>query len=125
MNPIYIWSTPKDARHSVRVICDEEGLSVSDKNIICACIQQESGFKIDAVGPYNKNGTRDFGICQFNDGVNAHGQAYWIGYGATFGSIDEVLENPEKCVRVMIKQFKAGHLNWWASYSSGAYKKWL
>ena len=51
----YDWSNPISARHSVRVLCDEEGLPTvsnisvngkfySAKDIICACIQQESEF---------------------------------------------------------------------------------
>lgn len=56
------WSTPLNARHSVRVMCDNAGMSVVDKNILCACVQQESGFIPSAVGKPNNNGTRDWGI---------------------------------------------------------------
>ena len=121
----YFWGTKKDTRHSIRVICDEMGLTVADKNLICACIQQESGFKPLAIGPKNKNGTTDYGLAQFNDGKNKKGQAYWIGKGADFKDIGEVLTNPEKNVRIMIREFKKGNLKYWASYTSGAYKKWL
>jgi hypothetical protein len=112
----YLWDTPGRACHSVRVICDEMGLSVADKNLICQVINAESGFKIQAKN-INKDGTGDYGICQFN--------SYWyIGPGKPIASIDEALNNPEKCVRVMIKQFKAGRLKDWCAYSSGAYLKY-
>src|SRR5689334_6112605 len=44
--PTYLlWDTPEHARHSVRVLCDEEGLSVKDKNDLCATIGAESGWQ--------------------------------------------------------------------------------
>lgn len=119
------WNIPEVARHNVRVMCDKAGLSLISKNIITACIKQESDFLPNAVGKPNSNGTRDWGICQFNDGHNAHGIPYWIGEGADFPSTEYVLAYPEHCVRVMIREYKNGHINWWASYSTGAYKKWL
>lgn len=121
----YLWDTKENSRHSVRVICDEEGLTVQEKNIICACIQQESQFNPKAIGKPNFNGTKDYGLCQYNDGKNKKGQAYWIGPGAVFKDINEVLNNPEKNVRIMVQQYKAGNIKYWASYSTGAYKKWL
>lgn len=123
--PKYLWDTKESARHSIRVICDEEGLNVTDKNVICACIQQESNFNPKAVGKPNSNGTIDYGLCQFNNGHNKSGVPFWIGPGATFSSIEEVLNNPEKNVRVMIDEFKHGRLSLWSSYSTGAYKKFL
>lgn len=120
-----LWDTPEKARHSVRVICDEEGLSVKDKNILTACVQVESGFDPQAIGKHNSNGTRDWGISQFNDGKNAQGVPYWIGEGAAFSSTDEVLNNPEKCIRLMCKMWLARKQYLWSSFQSGAYKKYL
>jgi len=113
--PKYEWDTPEKARHSFRVICDEEGLSVTDKNKLCQVLNCESGFKINA---YNDNGkTKDWGICQYND--------YWyIGQGKPIASVEEALSNPEKCVRVFISQFKKGRLKDWVCYSSGKYKNY-
>src|ERR1035437_3694696 len=116
-----LWDTPLNARHSVRVMCDNAGMAIADKNILCACVEQESGFLPGAIGKPNSNGTRDWGICQFNDGKNASGVPFWIGPGAYFTSTDEVLSNPEKCVGEMIAQYKLGHISWWASYTSGEY----
>lgn len=113
------WSTPQEARHSVRVLCDDLGLSVADKNTICAVISCESGFNTKAV---NKNSdarqSTDYGICQYN--------SFWyIGEGKPIASIDEALNNPEKCVRVMINQFKKGQLRDWVCYSSGKWVNYL
>lgn len=116
VKPKYIWSSPKDACHSVRVICDEEGINVADKNLICQTINCESGFNIKAIH-INKNSSGDYGICQINN-------YYWIGEGKVFPSIEYVLENPEECVRWMIKQWKAGHQNWWICYKSEKYKNY-
>ena len=112
-NPTLLWETPKQAFHSVRVMCDKMGLNYEQKNEICYTIWGESEFHIKAIGKPNKNGTKDYGLCQYNDGRNAKGIPFWIGKGATFASIDEVLTNPEKCVRVMIQTYKAGYIGWW------------
>lgn len=120
-----IWDTPKQAYHSYRVLCDELGATFEQKEKLCAMVYQESEFKRGVVGKLNKNGTRDYGLCQFNNGT-IKGVPLWIGEGATFSSIEEVLNNPEKCARVMIKTcINEGHWNWWCSYSSGEYKKHL
>ncbi len=122
----YDWSTPEKARHSVRVICDEHGLSLKLKNIVTACIMQESQFNPKAISPKNKNGTRDWGIVQINDGGNHLGVPYWIGPTRLFENTQEVLDNPEKGVRFMAKETKKyGYPKWWSSYSTGAYKKWM
>lgn len=128
----YDFSTPKKAWHASRVIMDEMGLTgvidqvtgVPAKDLLCSCIYQESAFIPTAVGKPNSNGTKDYGLCQYNNGTYK-GKALWIGPGAVFKDINEVLTNPEKNVRVMVKEYKAGHLKYWASYSTGANKKWL
>lgn len=119
--PKYLWDTPEHARHSVRVICDEEGLSVDDKDLICHVINCESGFKTSArkvnVDRNGKAVSTDYGICQMN--------SYWyIGANRPIKTIDEAVNDPEKCVRVMIKRFKEGGLRDWVCYSSGLYKKY-
>ena len=111
-------------RHNVRVLCDLAGLALYDKNVITACIEQESDFDPQAIGKPNANGTIDYGICQFNNG-ELHGVPLWIGEGAYFTSTDEVLRDPTKCVNEMIAQYKLGHINWWSSYSTGAYLKFM
>lgn len=119
--PKYDWSTPTAARHSVRVICDEEGLTVDLKNTLTACVQQESQFKNSAIGRNIKNGkvlSTDWGICQVND-------YYHCGPGKTFPSAAYVVANPDAAVRWMARMFKAGQAKLWVSYTSGAYKKYL
>lgn len=116
------FSTPKTAYHSVRVLCDEAGLTLQEKNLLCAVIFQESRFDNRALNR-NKDASgrvrsTDFGIAQIND--------YWhIGPLKTFPSVDYVLKNPDKVVQWMIRQYKAGRLHLWVAYSSGAYKQWL
>lgn len=122
---IYSWGTPKDAWHSVRVICDEMGLTYAQKNIVCACIYQESRFLTNPKPNQNKDPktglvwSTDYGIVQVND-------HFHIGPGKDFPSVQYVLDNPEKCVRWMVGIMKAtGRLQPWSSYTSGAYLEWL
>lgn len=115
------WDTKEDARHSVRVMCDNAGLSVREKNIICAVIQAESNFDINAINKNIQGGkvmSTDWGICQIND-------YYHIGTGKFFTSVDEVLTVPEKSVSFIIQQYKLGNLTWWIAYRNGSYKKYL
>lgn len=123
--PALIWDTQKDAWHSVRVLCDEMGLTYAQKNIVCACIFQESRFRVNPKPNENidpKTGqvwSTDYGIVQVND-------HFHIGPGKDFPSVEYVIANPEKCVRWMISVMKeTGKLQPWSSYSTGAYLEWL
>lgn len=138
--PVLSFATAKDAFLSTRMICDELGVSLARnvmvngkayqaKDIICACIMQESGFlnrKKDGspVKYENKDAdtgevwSTDWGIVQIND--------YWnIGKGKPFPSVQYVLDHPERCVRWMVQMYLAGKLNLWSSYKGGHYKQWL
>ena len=123
--PKYEWGTKAQARLSVRRICDESYLTLYDKNLITAVIQAESDFDSKKISPRNSNGTRDYGIAQFNDGKNAQGVPYWIGEGADFKDPIEVLNDPEKCVKVMIREYKRRNLRYWVAYKTGAYLKYM
>lgn len=120
--PEYLWDTYENSRHSVRVLCDLMGLTLAEKNLICACIEQESHFNNNAVcRNKNKAGvvtSSDWGICQIND-------YYQTGKGLFFKDADDIVKNPEKAVRFMINMYKAGKLRLWVSYSSGAYLKYM
>lgn len=133
--PTYLWDTAANAQHSIRVICDEEGLTfnmqyglASTKNILLACIQIESGFmnyrpdgtpvKHNNLGMNSIVTSTDWGICQVND-------YFHIGAGKDFPSVEYVLANPEKCVRWMAKLFMAGKASLWSSYKGGGFKKFL
>lgn len=115
--PKYLWDTPEHAKHSVRVICDEFGFTLEQKNTMCATIMCESGFHIDAVNHNMSNGriaSTDYGICQWNDF-----------YHATEITPNEALNNPQKAVRLMCQYWKRGQRDLWIAYKSGAYKKYL
>lgn len=129
--PTYLWDTKEHARHSVRVICDEMGLTVQQKNDLCATVGAESGWqsyyltglkKGQPVKRENKKGgivwSTDWGISQINDW-------YHIGKGKEFPSVEYVLNNPEAVIRWMCKMWKAGHADWWIAYKSGAYRAYL
>lgn len=118
----YPWDSQKHNWHNVRVICDKMGLTYNEKNVICACIYQESWFTTEAVNRNrNKQGkimSTDWGIVQIND--------YWhIGKNKSFPSVDYVINNPDECVKWMVKMYLNGRLSMWVSYSSGAYVRWL
>lgn len=115
------WTTQKGAYHAVRVTCDDKGLTLDEKNLICACIFQESRFYNKAKCENKKDGkvwSTDWGICQIND--------YWqVGVGKPFSSAQEIVDNPQKAVEFMISMYKSRNLKAWVSYSSGAYETWL
>ncbi len=117
------WDTIEGAHHNVRAVCDLEGLSWNEKQILTACVKVESAFNINA-RHINHDGkgnilSTDFGIVQIND-------YYHIGSEKDFPSIEYVLDNPEACVRWMCHYYKThGNLNAWVSYSAGLYKQYL
>lgn len=118
----YPWDGPVHNWHNVRVLCDEAGLTPEEKNLISACIYQESRFDNNAVN-HNRSASgailsTDYGICQVND-------YYHIGAGKDFPSLDYVLGKPAQVVAWMIGMYKNGMLKQWVSYSSGAYKQWI
>lgn len=132
VKPKYDWSDAAKSKNSVRIICDEEGLSSQSMNIdgvqyktvdvICAVIQQESQFNNKAINK-NRNAqgvvlSTDWGICQIND-------YYHVGPGKAFSSVPDIVDNPDKAVRFMIKMHKQRLLKLWVAYSSGAFKKYL
>ncbi len=114
----YGWDTKEKARKSVRMICDEEGLSLKDKNLITAVIDCESGFNPKAVNQ-NSDARKsvDYGIAQLN--------SYWYIEKMKLVTKDQALNDPEFCIRLVIKRFKAGFLKDWVCYSKGYYKKHL
>lgn len=119
--PKYLWNTKENTRRSVRTICDEEGLTVEQKNTLTATIQCESGFNTKAVNQNKKDGkvmSTDFGICQINS-------YYHIGVGKSFPTSDFVINNPEACVRWMCKMWKAGKADLWVCHSKKMYLKYL
>lgn len=123
-DPVLLWDTPAHAYHSTRVICDNVGLTYEQKNILCQCVMQESGFLTNPRPNQNKDPktgkvwSTDWGIVQVNDHYN-------IGPNKAFPSVQYVLDNPDKCIEWMAKIYKeTGALKPWVSYTSGVYKRW-
>lgn len=121
VQPKYVWDSPEASKHSFRVICDEEGLNWGEKNLLCAVLMAESGFKMSAVNE-NRNAkgevtSRDWGIYQFND--------YWYIEKMHLITIEQAKNDPEFGARLFIKRYKAGFLKDWVGYISGAYKLYL
>jgi len=101
---------------------DEFNLSRADKDLLCAVIMAESGFKPSAVNRNRSESGKvlstDWGLCQIND-------HYHIGPGKSFETVEQVVSKPELSVRFMVKQYRAGNLNWWIAYKNGSYRKYL
>lgn len=117
--PKYLWDTRENAKHSVRVICDEEGLKVWEKNLIDAVICAESGYdtKIIRKNVHGNSISYDYGICQLN--------SYWYIEKGKLVTKWQALNDPEFCVRLIIKRYRKGFLKDWVAYTSGSYKKFL
>ncbi len=136
----YVFDTPTEAEHSVRLLCDAEALSWEQKNELAGTIWGESRFKnfkedgtplvhlnyeehedgtfiLDAEGNKILSST-DYGLCQIND-------HYHIGAGKDFPSVDYVMQNPRKVVEWMINMYKAGKINLWDAHLNGSYKNYI
>lgn len=115
--PLLLWDTKENVRHSVRLICDDEGLTVKQKNELCATVQCESGFNTKAVNKNMNDGkvtSVDYGLCQWNN--------YWHGKEI---SPTDAMNDPEKAVRLMCKYWKEGQAKQWVCFSKDMYKQYL
>lgn len=126
-------------------MCDNAGLSLvpsvnidgklyTPKDILCACVEQESGFRnfkqgsttIPLTHKNYKNGvlsSTDWGMFQINDYWHIKGcgkAAPW-----DFPSVDYVINNVPAVAQFMIDCYKAGELDLWDSYLLGGFKKYL
>lgn len=122
---IYLWDNPTNVRHSVRVLCDEMGMTLEQKNTMCATIGAESvGYNTQAVNRNfvtNAQGIKvlastDWGLCQWNDYYHGSEIAPQV-----------ALQDPEAAVRLMGHYWKLGELyrTWWVAYKNGSYKQYL
>ncbi len=113
--PRYDWSTPLAARISFRMLCDDAHLSISEKNLLCSVLQCESGFNVNAIN-HNKDGTTDYGICQYN--------SYWYIEKMKLITQEQAMHDPEFACKLFIQRYKQGFLKDWVCYSSGNYKNY-
>ena len=84
-----------------------------NEQVFCAVIEAESSWNPNAK-LVNKNGTTDFGLCQFN--------SYWY---RDLITPEQALNDPEFAIELMAKMFQQGRENDWIAYRSGSYKKYL
>lgn len=84
-----------------------------DVDVFVAVIWAESGMNPRAVNR-NKNGTTDFGICQFND--------YWY---KDIISPYEALHNPVLAIHTMAQQWEKGRQKDWIAYRNKSYLQYL
>lgn len=98
----------------VRIICRWEELSEKETDLIVAVIYAESGMNPKAINK-NRDGTTDYGLCQYNS-------KWYIGKYLT---IDEALNDTDKCVKIMIRRYREGALNDWYGYRHGSYVNFL
>ena len=112
LNSIVYWLTKRKMKAMVKRLCLEEGLTQAETRLIMSVIDCESGF--DPWATHRNNGTCDWGICQYND--------Y---YYRSLIYPDVALKDPERAVRLMIKQYRKGKLKDWVCYKGGYYKDYL
>jgi len=84
-----------------------------DAEAFLATIECESGFNPNAIN-HNKDGTKDLGICQFND--------YW--YKSVISPHD-ALHDPEKALHTMAKMWQEGRAEDWVCYKTKRYLRYL
>ena len=102
----YDFGNPEAAKKSVALICDEEKLSPFWKERLLATMNHESGFKPRAEH-INTDNSKDCGIAQFSE------RYYLKEYKMT---CEEAKQQPEKCSRIMARNFKNGRASNWNSY---------
>ena len=95
---------------SARKIAKTHGI---DEDIFAAVLYCESGMNPKAVNR-NKNGTIDYGICQFND--------YWY---KDIISPEVALNQPEAALNIMAKMWEKGRQSDWICYRNKRYISWL
>lgn len=105
---------PDDLKDPLRVMvyqkCVAAGLTPNMILDLFGTIEGESGFNPNCV---HANGdTTDYGICQLN--------SYWYLTPNNMTG-QEAIDNPDKCVDIMIRSWQAGRQNDWIAYRSGGY----
>lgn len=99
----YLWDTKESIRHSMRVIGDEFGMSVIQKDLLCDICQCESQFNIRAK-LVNSPTSIDRGLFQWNNRYHPE-------------ITDVIAYDPEKATRLACKAIlnKQAHALWSAS----------
>lgn len=99
----------------VQGLCNEENVTPEMAAEIQAVVWAESGHN-QWCENINKDGTGDYGIAQLN--------SYW--YLAPNKMTPEDAKNdPARCIKIMIRSFKAGRADDWIARRNGGYKVFL
>lgn len=88
-------------------VCIEEGLFPSMTKDLLATVYGESGFNPECVNPQSL----DYGVAQFS------ARYYLKEYKM---SPQEAIDNPEKCLRIMARNFRGGRQSNWVAYKGRA-----
>lgn len=113
--PSTAWAAyPDDQKDQLRVMvykkCVAANLTQNQILNLFGTIEGESGFNPNCV---HANGdTTDFGLCQLN--------SYWY-LDPNNMTGQQAIDNPDKCVDIMIRSWQAGRQNDWIAYRSGGY----
>lgn len=102
-------------------ICKEQKLIQEDINILAAIITAESNWNARAVN-YNRGGTVDYGLVQWNN--------YWSWTREQIIHPNIALNNPRVAIEKMIEIFKQNGygkngLGRWTTYRTGIYLRYL
>ncbi len=102
--PKYLWNNVPNIRHSMRVIGDEYGMTVHQKDLLCDICGCESGFDIHAKLINNPRSV-DRGLFQWNNLYHPE-------------ITDAIAYDPEKATRLACKAIlnRQAHQLWSASY---------
>lgn len=101
------WGNKDEVRHSIRVICDQEGMTPLQKDAICEVCKCESGFVLTAKR-VNSPRSVDRGLFQWNN--------YWHPE-----ITDAIAYDPEKATRLCCKAVKNGKIK---TYWSASMRCW-
>lgn len=107
--PKYQWNTRDNIRHSMRVIGDEFGMTVLQKDLLCDICNCESGFVLTAK-LVNSPKSIDRGLFQWNSLYHPD-------------ITDEIAYDPEKATRLACKAIKSGKAKTYWSASMSCWNK--
>ncbi len=98
----------------VRKMLEAKGLTEGQCDLLVAVLKAESGLNTKAINK-NRDGSTDYGIAQYND--------RW--YIPKYLSIQEALNDLQKCIDIFVMRYRQGHLRDWYGFRYGFFRKFL